>query len=160
MREVYVGKIVGTHGIKGEIRILSDFQYKEKVFVVGKNLIIDGKKYIIRSYRRHKTYDMVTLNEYKDINEVLFLLKKKVYISEEELELDDNEILDEELITYTVLTDDGKCGIIKEIFLASPNNKILRIQFEKEVLIPLNSPMVKSISKNEKKIIVELLEGM
>ena len=78
----------------------------------------------------------------------------------DELGLDDNEILDEELITYTVLTDDGKCGIIKEIFLASPNNKILRIQFEKEVLIPLNSPMVKSISKSEKKIIVELLEGM
>ena len=38
MREVYIGKIVGTHGIKGEVRILSDFQYKEKVFIVGKRL--------------------------------------------------------------------------------------------------------------------------
>lgn len=101
MREVYIGKIVGTHGIKGEVRILSDFQYKEKVFIVGKRLIIDNKDYIIKSYRRHKTYDMVTLNDYKDINEVLFLVKKKVYISEDELGLDDNEILDEELITYT-----------------------------------------------------------
>ena len=157
---LYVGKVVGTHGIKGEIRILSDFQFKDKIFVVGKKLIIGNQEYVIRSYRRHKNFDMVTLNDYKDINEVLFLVKKKVYISEDELGLDDNEILDEELITYTVLTDDGKCGIIKEIFLASPNNKILRIQFEKEVLIPLNSPMVKSISKSEKKIIVELLEGM
>ena len=160
MQKVYVGKVVGTHGIKGEIRIISDFQFKDKVFVVGNILVINDKDYVIRSYRKHKNFDMVTLNDYKDINEVLFLVKKKVYISEDELGLDDNEILDEELITYTVLTDDGKCGIIKEIFLASPNNKILRIQFEKEVLIPLNSPMVKSISKSEKKIIVELLEGM
>ena len=36
MQKIYVGKVVGTHGIKGEIRIISDFQFKDKVFVVGK----------------------------------------------------------------------------------------------------------------------------
>ena len=30
---VYVGEIVNTHGIKGELRIVSDFKYKESVFV-------------------------------------------------------------------------------------------------------------------------------
>ena len=59
-----------------------------------------------------------------------------------------------------MLTSDGKSGIIKEIFLASPNNKILRVMFDKEVLIPINSPMVKSISKDKKEVLVELLEGM
>ena len=29
MEYIYLGKIVNTHGIKGEIRILSDFRYKE-----------------------------------------------------------------------------------------------------------------------------------
>ena len=29
---VCVGKIVNTHGIKGELRILSDFELKNKVF--------------------------------------------------------------------------------------------------------------------------------
>ena len=80
MKEVYIGKIVSTHGIKGEIKIISDFEYKDKVFVVGKKLIIDHKDYIIKSYRKHKNFDMVTLNDYKDINEVLFLMKKKVYM--------------------------------------------------------------------------------
>ena len=28
---ILIGKIVGTHGIKGELRILSDFKYKNKV---------------------------------------------------------------------------------------------------------------------------------
>ena len=58
--KVYVGKIVSTHGIKGEIRILSDFDYKEKVFKVGNKLIIENKEYTIKSYRKHKNYDMVT----------------------------------------------------------------------------------------------------
>jgi 16S rRNA processing protein rimM len=160
MDEVYIGKVVGTHGIKGEIRILSDFQFKDKVFVVGKKLIIDDREYVIRSYRKHKNFDMVTLDYYNNINEVLFLVKRKVYVSKSSLGLDDNQVLDEELINFTVLTSDGKSGIIKEIFLASPNNKILRVMFDKEVLIPINSPMVKSISKDKKEVLVELLEGM
>ena len=157
---LYVGKVVGTHGIKGEIRILSDFQYKEQVFIVGKRLIIDNKDYIIKSYRRHKTYDMVTLNDYKDINEVLFLVKKKVYVLKENLDLDEQEILDEDLINFKVLTTDGKSGIIKEIFLASPDNKIIRVMFDQEVLIPLSSPMIKSGSKGKREVTVELLSGM
>ena len=32
MEYIYVGKIVNTHGIKGEIRILSNFDLKEEVF--------------------------------------------------------------------------------------------------------------------------------
>lgn len=49
------------------------------------------------------------------------------------------EVLDSDLLSYKVLTDDGKCGIIKEIFFGGVNNKIIRVMFEKEVLIPFNS---------------------
>ena len=103
---------------------------------------------------------MVTLNDYKDINEVLFLLKKEVYFDKDKLSLNDNEILDEDLIKYNVLTKDGKKGIIKEIFMASPDNKILRVEFDHEVLIPVNSPMIVEINKENKELIVELIEGM
>ena len=76
------------------------------------------------------------------------------------MDLADDEILDEELILYDVYTTDGKKGKIKEIFMASPKNKIMRLLFEKEILIPISSPMVKEISKSEKKVIVELIDGM
>ena len=160
MGKVYVGKIVSTHGIKGEVRILSDFEYKDKVFKVGQKLIIDDNEYVIKSYRHHKNFEMVTLNEYKDINEVLFLMKKKVYINEENIELLDNEVLDEELVTYKVITTDGKEGSIEEVFFASPGNKIIRILLDKEILIPVKSPMLKEVNKKEKKIIVEVISGM
>lgn len=158
MNKVFIGKIVSCHGIKGELKILSDFQYKDKVFVVGNKLIIDDREYVIRSYRVHKNFDMVTLDSYKDINEVLFLLKKNVYFDKNNLNLESDEILDEDLITYKVLTNTGKVGIIKEIFKASETNKIIRVLFDKEVLIPIS--FIKKIDKDKKEITVELIDGM
>ena len=31
-KRLEIGQIVNTHGIKGEIRILSDFKYKNEIF--------------------------------------------------------------------------------------------------------------------------------
>ena len=160
MEKIYVGKVVTTHGIKGEIRIISDFPFKDKVFVPGKKIIIRKNNYIINSYRVHKKFDMITLDGYNDINEVLFLLKKNVYILEEDLNLDDDEVLDEELLTYKVINDDGEVGSVLEIFFASKDNKILRVKFNKEVLIPFNSPIITSIDKKNKCINVSLIDGM
>lgn len=160
MKKIRIGKIATTHGIKGELKIISDFPYKDKIFKVGNTLLIDNMPYQIKTYRPHKQFDMVTLNDYKDINEVLFLVKKPVYFDKELLTLEDDEILDEDLITYKVLTTEGKEGIIKEIFLASPKNKILRIFVEKEILIPLNSPLIKELDKKNKIIKIELIPGL
>jgi len=157
MDSIYVGKTVSTHGIQGEIKIVSDFEYKNKVFVVGNILIIDNKEYIIKSYRHHKNYEMVTLNNYKDINEVLFLLKKNVYFKKSNLFLDDQEVLDSDLITYKVFSNDQKAGIIKEIFYASPTNKVVRILFDREVLVPYQ---FLTIDKKNKCCYVEIMEGM
>ena len=160
MDNIYIGKIVNTHGIKGELRILSDFPYKNKVFIIDNKLIIDNKEYTIKSYRVHKDYDMVTFENYNSINDVLFLKNKKVYFPKDKLILDENEILDEELITYKVLTTNNETGTIEEIFNASPTNKILRIKLDREVLVPISSPMIKEINKKEKTITIELMEGM
>lgn len=157
---VKVGKIVNTHGIKGEIRILSSFPFKDKVFKVNNYLIIDDKKYKIMIYRVHKNFDMVTLEGYNDINEVLFLMKKDVYVEKSSLSLEDDEVLDEDLIDYTVLTKDGRSGTIKEIFYASETNKILRIMLDEEVLIPYYSPMVVEINKKDRTITIDVVKGL
>ena len=59
MQYLYIGKIVNTHGIKGEIRILSKFKYKDKVLkkhfkiYIGKN----KQEETINTYRKHKQFD-------------------------------------------------------------------------------------------------------
>lgn len=160
MNKVYIGKIVNTHGIKGEIRLLSDFPFKDKVFVAGNNILVDDIEYKINSYRRHKMFDMITLDGYNNINDVLFLMKKKVYFDKDKLVLSDDEILDEDLIKFKVIDEDRNIGKITEIFMASSTNKILRVEFSHEVLIPYNSPIIKSIDKEKKEIHVSLIGGM
>ena len=160
MNKVYIGKVVNTHGIKGEIRILSNFEYKDKVFKVNNSLIIGDKEYIIKSYRVHKMFDMVTLEGYNNINDVLFLLKKDVYFDEDNLLLNDNEVLDDELLEFKVINNKGEVGEVLEVFYASATNKIIRIKFDKEYLVPYREPFVVKINKNNKEIVIELLEGM
>ena len=160
MNKVYIGNIVNTHGIKGEIRLLSDFPFKDKVFVVGNNILVDDIEYKINSHRRHKMFDMITLDGYNNINDVLFLMKKKVYFDKDKLVLSDDEILDEDLIKFKVIDEDRNIGKITEIFMASSTNKIIRVEFSYEVLIPYNSPIIKSIDKEKKEIHVSLIGGM
>ena len=160
MDTVIIGKIVDTHGIKGEIRILSDFPYKDRVFQVGNTLWIDEKEYTIESYRVHKNYDMVTFQGYSNINEVLFLIHKKVFFDKDLLHLAVGEVLDEDLLTYEVLTEDGQRGTVQEVFMASESNKILRIQLNREVLIPMNSPMIEKIDTEHKQLIIHLMDGI
>ena len=80
--------------------------------------------------------------------------------NKEDLSLNDNEILDEDLIKYKVITKDGKYGTIKEIFMASPENKILRLELDKEVLVPFNSPMIINIDKEKEEITIDIIDGM
>ena len=73
---VYIGKIVNTHGIKGELRLLSNFKYKNKVFLENRKIYIgdEKKEEMIKGYRHHKIFEMITLYGYDNINEVLCFL--------------------------------------------------------------------------------------
>ena len=152
--KVYIGKIVSTHGIKGELRIISDFEYKDKAFKVGTYLIIDDEKYLIKSYRKHKNYDMVLFEGFNNINEVLFLMKKKVYIDSSYLELTEIEDFNIYYKEYKV-NGNGKVLSIDE---TGNNYKIIRLLINnKEVLVPYNEHFIKKIDSNKKTIEIELL---
>ena len=159
MNKLYIGKIVNTHGIKGELRIKDNLTKKqrEEIFKVGSNLIIDEKSYKITSYRVHKDYDMVTFLGFNNINEVLFLKGKKVYKSKNEINLNNEDVLDSELITYKVKITDNIDGKILDIEETGNNYKILRLLINNnEVLVPYHKDFVE-IDSNKKEVIVKLL---
>lgn len=159
MTKLYIGKIVNTHGIKGELRIIDNLTTKQKaeIFKIGSNLIIDEKLYKITSYRVHKDYDMVTFESFNNINEVLFLKGKRVYKTKEEINLNNEDILDSELLTYKVKTTDNLEGKILDIEETGNNYKIIRLLINNsEVLIPYHKNFVK-VDSNKKEVIVKLL---
>ena len=159
MNKLYIGKIVNTHGIKGELRIKDNLTTKQRdeIFKIGSNLIIEDKTYKITSYRVHKDYDMVTFEGLNNINEVLFMKGKKVYKSKEDINLNNEDILDSELITYKVKTTDNIDGKILDIEETGNNYKIIRLLIDEiQVLVPYHKDFVK-IDSNKKEVIVKLL---
>ena len=161
MNLIKIGKIVNTHGIKGELRILSKFPYKDKVFINNMKIYIDKKDIeIINTYRRHKNFDMITLKGYNNINEVLKYKGKYVYIDSSDIKLDNNKYLDEELIGLTVIYENIEKGIIKDIeryektvlFNIKGNNK--------NYLIPYNDNLIDKIDINNKKIYIKDIKGL
>lgn len=163
MEYIYIGKIVNTHGIKGELRIRSDFEYKDRVFKKGFNLYIgkDKIKEEINSYRHHKEFEMVTFIEYNNINQVLKYLKEDVYILKEDLNLNEYEYLEKELIGFSVIKDNEVVGEVIDITKTSPTNKIMEITYNgKRVLLPYHKDFILKLDLQNKKIEVKLIEGM
>ena len=106
MDYIKIGKIVNTHGIKGEVRLLSKFPYKDKVFVKDMIIYIDKKyKEVINSYRKHKNFDMITLVGYNNINDVLKYKGLNVYVNKDDIMLDNNKYLDDDRFTKAFIKD-------------------------------------------------------
>lgn len=163
MEYIKIGKIVNTHGIKGELRIKSDFEYKDRVFIKGFNLYIgkDKIKEEINTYRHHKEFEMVTFNEYNNINQVLKYLKEDVYIIKEDLKLNNDEYLEEELIGFKVMDNNEVVGEVLNITKTSPTNKIMEINYRgKRVLLPYHKDFILKLDLQNRKIEVKLIEGM
>ena len=159
---IYIGKIVNTHGLKGEVRILSNFNYKNKAFVPGIKFYLGRKKeeIIVKTYRHHKQFEMITMEGYNDINEVLRLKGLYVYIKKSDLKLDADEYLESDLINLNVIVDDKNIGNILEI-RNSGNNKFLVINvLDKNVYIPYQKEFIKEINLKDKYIVIEPIEGM
>lgn len=155
MEYISIGKYVNTHGIKGEIRILSDFSRKDLIFIPTKKIYIGDKRdeYTINTYRKHKNYDMVTLKGIDNINDIEMLKGSIVYIDKDDL---NEEFLIEDLIDYVAVIENEEFGI-KEI-LNGKNNPI--IVLNNNSMIPYVDEFIIKIDSNEKKIYIKYMKGL
>ena len=130
----YIGDIVNTHGIKGEVRIISNFKYKDVIFKKGSNIYINDEKYKISTYRRHKIFDMITLEGFNSINDILHLKGCKIYINKAEFTFPG--ILNEDLYGKKVYDKDKYIGNLKEIVQNKTQELLVVKNEDKTYLIP------------------------
>lgn len=159
MNYIYIGDIVNTHGIKGEVKILSHFKYKSNVFIKGTSLYIgsDKVKLIISSYRHHKVFDMVTFVGINDINDVLKYKGEPVYIDKNEVHIDG--VLNEDLIDMSVYGNDSFIGNVTDI-LNNGLYDILVVDGNSRSLIPNIDEFVLNIDVEGKRIDINMMEGL
>ena len=161
MKYVLIGKLVNTHGLKGEVRILSDFKYKDRVFIPGMKIYIGKDKVCeeIDTYRHHKIFEMITMIGYNDINQVLKYKGDYVFVNKADIKLNKNEYLNEDIIGLTVYTDNRELGIVRRIENHN-GNEILFVHGKKDVLIPYNFDIIENVDLEKKEIIVKNIPGL
>ena len=161
MKYKYIGKIVSTHGIKGEMKIISKSQYKDKLFKKDSFIYLgDAKeKHLIKSYRVHKIYDMITIDDLNNINDILKFVGLKVYKNRNDIHLNDNEFFYDDLINYSVIYDNKNIGTITD-YDDKTSNIVFKVGGYKNFYLPFNGPFIKKINHDKSEIIVTDIGGL
>lgn len=150
---VFVGKIINTFGIKGELKVLSDFEFKERVFTKDFNIYIgeDKIKEVVNTYRHHQEYELLTLMGYNNINEVLKYKGNDIYIKRSDLKLEDNEYLLSDLIDLDVYDEDKYIGKVID-YTKTKEYYLLKVHFDKNYYIPCIPHFIKKVDLKNKRI--------
>ncbi|RFU63304.1 ribosome maturation factor RimM [Peribacillus glennii] len=164
-----VGKIVNTHGIGGEVRVISRTDFHEERYKKGNTLYLfkeDGGEPIelkITSHRTHKNFDLLTFENYTNVNMSEPLKGGILKVPESQLGvLPEGEYYFHQIIGCTVYTDEGEeIGEIREILTPGANDVwVVKGKNGKDVLIPYIDNIVTSIDVETKKIIITPMEGL
>lgn len=148
---VYVGKIINTHGIKGELKVLSDFIDKEKVLLPDKVIYIGTNKIkeVIKTHRIHQNYDLITLENYININEVLKYKGLSIYVKRNIL---DRKYFLNDLIGMNVIDNNITYGKIIDYYNFN-GNIVLLVNGKKQFFIPYNKEYINNVDLLKKEVI-------
>lgn len=156
---IEAGKIVNTHGVKGEIKIQVWLDSPEflKTF---KRIYIDGKAIKVISSRVHKDFLIAFLEGVNDVNEAMCLKNKTVYIDRKDAKLPRGAYFLQDIIGATVFDQNGaEVGKLTDI-METPASKIYVVNGESEHLIPAVDEFILAVDADKAEVRVNLIEGM
>ncbi|MEG0823651.1 MAG: ribosome maturation factor RimM [Erysipelotrichaceae bacterium] len=166
MDKIKIGIIIGTHGLKGELKIKSLSDFNNERYKKGNILLIEFNKDIIKlevkNMRIHKTNVLVEFKDYNDINMVEKYIGSNVYIMVEDLHsLEEDEVYYFQLKDCEVYDEENNIlGRVIEI-IETGANAVLRVNDgSKEFLLPYVKNFIVSTDTKDKKIVAHLIEGM
>lgn len=162
MERVIVGKIVNTHGIKGELKVKASTDFIEERFAKGQTLLLEYQGQFIEmsvlSHRFHKGHVLVTFLDHQDINLVEQYKGCLLYAYKDESLLDDDEYYISDLIGCEVYDREQLIGKVSDVQLYE-HHDILVVQGKQKIMIPYVEAFVKHEDIDKKRIDVQLIEG-
>lgn len=164
-----VGKVVNTHGIRGELKVLPKTDFPDERFGKGSSLVLCDPAtgatvpVEVESSRPHKNVYIVKLSGFDNINDVERYKGWMLKVSEEHMkELPEGEYYYHQIIGCSVVTDDGReLGTIEEILTPGANHVwVVRRPRGKPVLLPVIDDVILDVDVDRKRVTVHLLEGL
>lgn len=165
-----VGRIVNTHGIRGEAKVISSTDFPELRFEEGSvlHIIQSGERVPaatveVERARMHKNTYIVKFKQFDDINDVEkfkgFLLK---ITASQLVELPQDEYYFDEIVGCKVLTEEGEeLGTVSEILTPGANDVwVVKRTKGNPVLLPVIDEVVLNVDVKNRMITVHLMEGL
>ena len=160
-----VGKIIGSHGIRGEMKI---YPYTDDVKRFDKLKIAyigdDKLKVHVGGVKYHKNLVVLKTKEYDDINQILHFKDSNLYIDDKDrVVLPENHFFIYDLIDSRVYDKDQTLiGVLIDVLQGASNDVyvVKNQETNKEYLIPAVKEFIVSIDVATKEIIIDPIEGM
>lgn len=162
--ELLIGKVVKSHGVKGEVAVEVLTDEADVRFVVGE--VLHGRQtgkernLTVKTVRPHQQRLLVSFEEVPDRTAADSLRGMKFYAPPLERAEDSDEFYDHELIGLKVLMDGAVIGDVTGV-MDTPNRKILEVDYHgREVLVPFVMDIVPEVDLDEGLITITPPEGL
>lgn len=163
-RYLETGEIVGTHGVRGEMR-LYPWCDSPAFLTKVKRLYLDkegGSSLDVVSARVHGTMVLLKVKGVDDIPVAERLRGKTVYLDRKDVKIEKGAYFIQDLMDCAVLdADDGHCyGTICDVSKTGANDVWHIKQESREVLIPAIPDVVIDVDIDAQRVLIRPLKGL
>lgn len=161
----YVGRIVKTHGIKGEVTLRIDNDDFDEIEELNYFLLDINEKLIpffIENITFHSNKSFVLFQDMKTLEAASQLVGTAAYLPLELLpERSGNDFYSHEVVDFMVVDKSkGELGNVSEIIEYPTQSLIQVIKDGKEILIPIHDDIILDIDRDAKKIFIDAPSGL
>ena len=153
---IEAGEIVTTHGVRGEVKVLSWMDGPE-ILCEFDRCRIGGREYEIESCRVQKSCNLVKLSGVDSMEAAQAMRGKIIELYREDI--DDEVIFAAELIGVEVYAEGTLLGKITDV-LDYPGNSVYVVTGKYEYMIPAVKQFILSTDVDANRMEVMLIEGM
>lgn len=153
---IEAGEIVTTHGVRGEVKLLTWVDSPE-FMCEFKRVRIEGTEYKLESCRVQKTCNLLKLRGVDTVEAAQALRGKTVEIYRSDVS--DEIIFAAELVGMQVFADGARIGELVEV-MDYPGNQVYVVRGEHEYMIPAVREFVLSVDMEKNEMQVRLIKGM
>lgn len=164
MESILIGKIVNTHGIKGEVKV---YPYTDDIDNLSKikEVFFDEKlsnKHKVKSCKIQKNMLIMKFQNIDLVDEAENLRDTNIYIKKEDIsDLEDTYYI-EDLIGMDVIDEKEQViGTISYVFNTGANDVYeIKTLDNKDIYIPAIKDVVKKVDVKNRKMYIEMMKGL
>lgn len=164
---VTVGRIVNSHGIRGELKVVPETDFPERFDKGNALIIVDSQNkqtpVTVQTSRLHKNMFILQFDQFSNINEVEKFKGSLLKIeAKEQQPLEEGEYYYHEIIGCKVVTEEGQeLGLVSEVLTPGANDVwVVSLPKGKQLLLPVIDDVILDVDIDNKTIRIHLMEGL